>query len=257
MEPRDREALRRQVEAFPRWHYRFDLDGVETPIAIPEHAVRHRERRKWFFDPLVRLCGGSLANRSVLDLGCNAGYWSLAAIEHGCERVCGIDARPMHIEQAELVFRVKGVDGGRYRFLEGDVLTYPLPALGSFDIALCLGLLYHVNQPIQLLEKVAAVNADILLIDSTVHPSPEEVFALRFDDLADPRNAVGSPLVLFPSAAAVVAIVRSLGYRGLVLEPRFADLAGSEDVRQGRRRAFLCARKTDLSPLADLAESQF
>jgi ribosomal protein L11 methylase PrmA len=40
----------------------------------------------------------------VLDLGCNAGFWSLAAIDAGADLVVGIDGRQMHIDQANLVF---------------------------------------------------------------------------------------------------------------------------------------------------------
>jgi 2-polyprenyl-3-methyl-5-hydroxy-6-metoxy-1,4-benzoquinol methylase len=252
-----REELRRRIAAFPRWHYALDLDGITTPVAVPGHQVRHAERRRYFFDPLVRLCGGSLRGRSVLDLGCNAGFWSLAAVEHGCDRVCGIDGRAMHVEQAELVFEVKRVPPSRYRFVRGDVLDFDLSSLGSFDVVLCLGLLYHVNQPVQLLTRAAGVNSDILLIDTTIHPTEEVVFALRHDEPDDPRNALASSFVLFPSPSAVIAIVRSLGYHGLVLKPDFDDYVASRDFLEGRRRAFLCARTTDLSPLLPLAESSF
>lgn len=252
-----RQVLRQRIAAFPRWHYEFDLDGIRTPVAVPGHEVRHAERRRYFFDPLVRLCGGSLRGRSVLDLGCNAGFWSLAAVEHGCDRVCGIDGRAMHVEQAELVFEVKGVPASRYRFVHGDVLDFDLSSLGSFDVVLCLGLLYHVNQPVQLLARAADVNSDILLIDTTIHPTEEAGFALRHDEPDDPRNALRAQLVLFPSASAVIAIVRSLGYHGLVLKPHFDNYLASRDFAQGRRRAFLCARQMDLSSLLPLAESSF
>src|SRR5262245_43303161 len=100
--------LAAEVARFERWHYQFDLGGVRTPIFDPDHVRRHAERRAYFFEPLVRLCGGSLRGKRVLDLGCNAGWWSLQAIEAGCDHVLGIDGRPAHIEQAELVFRAKG-----------------------------------------------------------------------------------------------------------------------------------------------------
>ena len=65
----DTETLKQQVASFPRWHYELDLNGVRTPIFDPEHVNRHRQREQYFFAPLVRLCGGSLAGKRVLDLG--------------------------------------------------------------------------------------------------------------------------------------------------------------------------------------------
>ena len=100
----DTEALRERVASFPRWHYEFDLGGVRTPILDRAHVNRHAQRRAYFFAPLTRLCGGSLAGKRVLDLGCNAGFWSLAAIDAGADLVVGIDGRQMHIDQANLVF---------------------------------------------------------------------------------------------------------------------------------------------------------
>ena len=115
------ERLRGRVASFPRWHYEFDLNGVRTPIFDRALVNRHAQRKEYFFAPLVRLCGGSLAGKRVLDLGCNAGFWSLAAIEAGAEFVLGIDGRQMHIDQANLVFGAKGVDPARYRFGTSDI----------------------------------------------------------------------------------------------------------------------------------------
>ncbi|MGH2699183.1 MAG: DUF1698 domain-containing protein, partial [Actinomycetota bacterium] len=58
----------------------------------------------------MELCGGSLRGKRVLDLGCNAGFWSLEALDRGADFVLGIDGRDMHIEQAEFVFEVKEID---------------------------------------------------------------------------------------------------------------------------------------------------
>lgn len=252
-----REEIQRRVDAFERWHYQFDLQGVLTPIWNPGCVNRHLQRKRHFFDPLVALCGGSLRGKRVLDLGCNAGFWSLAAIEAGCEFVCGVDGREMHIDQARLVFEASGVDPGRYRFLRSDLFDLNMEELGAFDVVLCLGLLYHVNRPVELLERIRSRNTDLLLIDTSLHPGVEPVLHLQHDDLADPRSAVESTLVFFPTSAAVIEMVRCFGYRGLVLRPAFDDYTEAEDFRDGSRRAFLCARQTDLSPLASQAEAAF
>src|SRR5262245_22807001 len=105
----DTELLRR-IQSFPRWHYEIDLGRHKTPIFDPSIINRHRQRRAYFFDPLQKLCGGTLAGKRVLDLGCNAGYWSLLAVEAGCEFVLGIDGRVTHVEQAEFVFEARGID---------------------------------------------------------------------------------------------------------------------------------------------------
>jgi SAM-dependent methyltransferase len=250
----DEAELHRRIHSFSRWHYEIDLRGQLTPIYDPAVAVRHRERKTYFFDPLVRLCGGSLAGKRVLDLGCNAGFWSLLAVEAGCDFVLGIDGRAAHVEQANLVFEARGVDPSRFRFRLANVFDLAVEELGSFDIVLCLGLLYHVAKPVDLLEWISRINSDLLLIDTSLSGRDGSLLEIAWDDLDEPRSACDRSLVLYPTRAAVLDMVRSFGYSSVVLRPNFASYEGSEDFRVGLRRAFVCARRTDLASLTALAD---
>jgi SAM-dependent methyltransferase len=244
----DRERLLERVEGFPRWHYEFDLNGVRTPTLDRSRANRHEQRKNYFFTPLVRLCGGSLAGKRVLDLGCNAGFWSLLAIEAGADFVLGIDGRQMHIDQAKLVFEVKEVEGSRYRFDVSDVFRVDLTS--EFDVVLCLGLLYHVSKPVELMERMSAWNSDLLVIDTTVDPVPGPYFRMRYQNVDDPRMAVDRPIALQPSKKAVSRLAREFGYRSVeMLRPRFTSWNGCGSYRKGTRRAFVCAKNTALTDL--------
>jgi tRNA (mo5U34)-methyltransferase len=245
----DTERLRERIASFPRWHYEFDFDGVRTPIFNRGHVNRNTQRKNYFFAPLVRLCGGSLAGKRVLDLGCNAGFWSLAAIDAGADFVLGIDGRQMHIDQANLVFDAKGVEPNRYRFQRSDVFDVELHA-EPFDIVLCLGLLYHVRKPFELLERIAAWNADLLVIDTRLAARVRgPYFRVVRQDLDEPRSALDRPIALHPTSAAVALLAREYGYRCAMLRPRFTDWRASGMYREGRRRAFICAKRTRLDDL--------
>jgi len=128
-----------RINCFPRWHYQFDLMGHLTPIFAENHINRHAQRKKYFLDPTVSWFGGSLAGKRVLDLGCNAGFWSLCVIQAGCDYVLGIDGRQMHIDQANFVFEVNSVERSRYDFLVENVLDISFQPDQKFDIVLCLG----------------------------------------------------------------------------------------------------------------------
>jgi tRNA (mo5U34)-methyltransferase len=242
--------LRERVASFPRWHYEFDLNGVRTPIFSHGHVNRHEQRKKYFFAPLVQLLGGSLAGKRVLDLACNAGFWSLAAIEAGAEFVLGVDGRQMHIDQASLVFDVKGVDTSRYRFATADVFALDLSDEEPFDVVLCLGLLYHVSKPFELMDRISAWNADLLVVDTRVDPRPGPYFRIRGQQMDDPRQALDRPVALHPSKEAVARLAREFGYRDVkMLRPRFTSWEGSSSYRKGNRRAFVCAKQTALGGL--------
>jgi 2-polyprenyl-3-methyl-5-hydroxy-6-metoxy-1,4-benzoquinol methylase len=246
----DTDALRARVESFPRWHYEFDLPGgVRTPIAQRRHANRHAQRREYFFAPLVRLCGGTLAGKRVLDLGCNAGYWSLAAIEAGADYVLGIDGRQMHVDQANLVFEANSIEPSRYRFELSDIFTLDLRD-ERFDVVLCLGLLYHVSKPFELMERIAAWNTDLVVIDSTLDTEADgPYFRMIHQDVDDPRSALDRPIALHPTSRAVVRLTAQFGYSSVVLRPRFTNWEGSDRYRDGSRRAFICSKQTPLDGL--------
>ena len=234
------------VKSFERWHYQFDLKGVVTPIYAKEWINRHNQRKRYFFDPLVYL--GFFRGKRVLDVGCNAGFWSLCAIQAGCDFVLGLDAREMHIQQAELVFQCNEIERNRYHFIQTNIFNYDFEKTSKpFDIVLCLGFLYHVCKPMELLEKISQINTDLLIIDSTILNTPENHIELRQERLDDPRMAADYNLVFLPSPSAVRMMVETLGYRCRMLKPEFDDWEGCEDFFSGDRLVFICEKHTDLS----------
>ena len=227
----DPSELQRRIDAFPRWHYRFDLGGVSTPIWDESRINRHAQRRGYFFDPFVAHLGGSLAGKRVLDLGCNAGFWSLAAIEAGCDFVLGIDGREMHVDQAKLVFEAKEIDPSRYEFVVGNLFEMDWSAFGRFDVVLCLGLLYHVNKPVELLERIASVNDDLLVIDTNVSKAPGSFLEFHHESVDDPRNTLGYDLTSHPTPAAMHEMARLFGYETLTLNAAILGLPGRRRLR--------------------------
>ena len=238
------DEIEARIGSFPYWHYEFDLAGHRTPIWEP-FRNRHEQRGSYIFDPLLRLFGGSLSGKRVLDLGCNAGYWSLRAVQSGCDFVLGIDGRQMHIDQADFVFEVKGVDRARYEFVLGDVTT-DLSAKGPFEIALCLGLLYHVSDPATLIEKISELNTELLLIDTSLSRLPGQFLELRRESAESPTFALREQFVTFPTRKAVIALAESAGYSVATLPPAFSSYEGAPDYLYGGRRAFFCAKDPQL-----------
>jgi 2-polyprenyl-3-methyl-5-hydroxy-6-metoxy-1,4-benzoquinol methylase len=160
-----------------------------------------------FFDPLVGLFGGSLEGKRLLDLGCNAGFWSSCAAQAGSDFVLGIDGRKMHVDQANFVFEVKDVECDRYDFKLGDLFETDLRQSGTFDVVLCLGLMYHVSKRVELMEKICEVNSDVLVIDTTLSVADGSFLELRREDTKGFRTAVDRGLVMHPTKQAVRDLV--------------------------------------------------
>lgn len=243
------QALVQKINSFSQWHYQFNLNGHLTPISEERWINRHLQRGKYFFEPLIHLFGGSLKDQRVLDLGCNAGFWSLQAVNNGGEFVLGIDGRQMHIDQANLVFEVNHIAKERYKFIRGNIFDLDFARFGTFQIVLCLGLMYHISKPIELLEKIAHVNTDILIIDTRISTIEGSLFEMYHENLDDPRNAIDYNIAFIPTKKAIFDIMPQFGYSVIMLKPRFTDYTGAHQYEKGTRRAFLCAKKTDLSIL--------
>jgi SAM-dependent methyltransferase len=238
------EKIREKIDGFPYWHFAFDLKGNLTRECYP---YRQAWRKEYFFDPLVELLGGTLEGKRVLDLACNAGFWSLCAIEAGCDYVLGIDHQQMHVEQANFVFEVKEVDKSRYDFIAGDIFATDLTRFGTFDVVLCPGLVYHITKPMELMEKISAVNSDLLMIDTRLADLPGSALSIRHGGRK-----------MHPTKEAVRDLAQQCGYSVSVLKPHFGGEVENPkakrlgDYRWPNRRgrsAFMCAKKTDLNRL--------
>lgn len=243
----DAAELKERIDRFPVWQYQFEFDGgLKTPVGDSAKINRNEQRRRYFFDALLRVTGGSLEGRRVLDLGCNAGFWSLAAIEAGADFVLGVDGREDCVEQANLVFEAKGVQDTRYRFEQGNVFERELEE--SFDVVLCLGLLNVVAKPVALFELMSRVGAKLIVIDTGLSVAQRSGF-FEVSRLAEPRNAVDYDMVLVPTRQAVINLAGQFGFEIVPLAQNITDYTGMEDYRGQRRLAFICASGVPLGGL--------
>jgi hypothetical protein len=110
--------------------------------------------------------------------------------------------------------------------------------------------MYHISKPMSLMESISQVNTDLLLIDTTLSRATDSSFQVAHESLEEPRNAADYELVLIPTKLAVVEMAKQFGYSSIVLKPSFlseVDAEGEKNYRLGARRAFVCAKSSDLS----------
>jgi SAM-dependent methyltransferase len=242
----DAQRLRDRIATFASWQYEFEFEGgVRTRPFSRAMVNRQRERYRYFFAALLRLTGGSLAGRRVLDLGCNAGFFSLAAAEAGADFVLGVDAQQRYVDQAALVFEAKGIDPARYGFVHANALAHDFH--GGFDVVLCLGMLNQLAKPVELFARMADAGAELIVIDTEVSRARLPLF-----ELTRPYNAeelVEGSLALVPSPSAVIELAREFGFGALALQPDIRDHAGMSDYRRLRRLAFICSKGVPLEGL--------
>jgi tRNA (mo5U34)-methyltransferase len=214
------EEIRRQVAALGPWFHNIDLGGVAT---APEHFLGEYPAVKWrrFGHALPADLGG----RTVLDIGCNGGFYSIEMKRRGAARVLGIDIDEGYLRQARFAAEVLGVD---IEFLQLSV--YDVAALQErFDIVLFLGVLYHLRHPLLALDLIRNhVVRDLFVCQSLQRGSP--ALAHVEDDYPFSEAAVferpGFPRLVFiehryardetnwwiPNRSCTAAMLRSAGF---------------------------------------------
>ena len=133
------------------WIYPWRLrDGRQVPLAVAELETLQRSVTG-MMEPRVR-AALDRANASALDLACCEGWFSHRLLDWGASRVVGIEVRENNIRRAKLLREHFGIPDGKARIsVQGDVLDIDPDALGTFDVVLVLGLIYHVENPMGLL----------------------------------------------------------------------------------------------------------
>lgn len=213
--------LRAQIEALAPWFHNLHLHGEET---APNHFLGDYPASKW-----ARICDclpESLAGKSVLDIGCNAGFYSLEMKRRGAARVLGLDSDEHYLRQARWVAEVSGVD---VEFRQMNV--YELDGIAEqFDLVIFMGVFYHLRYPLYALDKVVRRVKGKLLFQTMLRPFPARIESAPiareygFEDrevFTDPdwprmhfieRTYAGDPTnVWIPNLAGAEAMLRSAG----------------------------------------------
>ena len=105
--------------------------------------------------------------KRILDIGSHMGTFAYSALEMGAEFVQGIDTEVKTIERGQKLFQQLKVPESRYNLKVDDAFRY-LENLeeGSFDTVLCLGTLYYMVEPYQLLKLMQKVAKEAVLLDT-------------------------------------------------------------------------------------------
>jgi tRNA (mo5U34)-methyltransferase len=167
-----REEILAELKRLEPWFHRIDLGkGLYTKTeSVMGEPVDHP------FGPwqtIQKLLPNDLTGKTLLDVGCNAGFYAFEAKRRGAARVLGVDGQRQHVRQGLFVRKVLGLD---VEFRRLNVYELSPRTVGQFDITLALGLLYHLKHPILALENLYQVTKEVLVIETAIMP-PEQTQA--------------------------------------------------------------------------------
>ncbi len=167
-----------------------------------------------------------LSGCSVLDIGCNAGFYSQAMKRRNASRVLGIDTDDRYLAQARFAAEVEGL-AIEFRRMS----IWQIAELRErFDLVLFMGVFYHLRHPLLALDLIHEhVARDLMVFQSlergsrdVIQPAPDYDFnePAPFDDPAYPKmhfvehSYSHDPTNWWiPNRACVEAMLRSSGFR--------------------------------------------
>lgn len=142
----DATELRRKIDALGVWYHNIELaPGVWTNPARGDYP-----RARWrIIEPYIP---ADLTGKTVLDLSCNSGFFSIQMKKRGASRVVGVERFGQAVEQARLVTSTMGMD---VEIVHDDVYSFLWNNKETFDYVLFLGLFYHLRAPLFVLDRLA------------------------------------------------------------------------------------------------------
>jgi tRNA (mo5U34)-methyltransferase len=166
------EQVRARVRELGTWFHNLNLHGVQT---APDHFLGDYPRTKW--KSFANAIPADLRGRTVLDIGCNGGFYSIEMKRRGADRVVGIDFDERYLAQARFAAEICEVE------IEFQKLSvYDVAKLGQkFDIVLFMGVLYHLRHPLLALDLIHEHVARDLLVFQSMQRGSEEVSPVMED----------------------------------------------------------------------------
>src|SRR5713226_3420264 len=174
----------------------------------------------------------ALGLSTALDAGCGVGFFAQILQECGLS-VGAFDGRMENILEARKRFP-------EIPFEQGDVESPGILALGAFDLTLCFGLLYHLENPMLAIRHLRALTGKGLLLESMCIPGNSAGMVWREEPAAADQSL--TDIALYPSEACLVKMLYRAGFAAVY---RVAELPDHFVIREtplhARRRTVLFA----------------
>ena len=239
------EKLKKEIEQLSPWFHNLHLPGnIKT---APQHFLGDFPSFKW--QQIKEHIPENLSGWRVLDIGCNAGFYSFELAKRGAQ-VIGIDLDTHYLEQAKWAAAVLGLEA-KVEFRQMQV--YDLWKIeDEFDLIWFMGVFYHLRYPLLALD-IISQKVKKMMVFQTLMMCDKKEAAIQSDyDINDRRAMLeqGWPKMAFiedrlagdptnwwaPNEAAIKAMLRTCGLKAVNLPIEEIYLCFPDDSLHPARR---------------------
>lgn len=182
------------------WFHSVDLGDGYFTHGLKTKEQMTQEAEQWQFPP-------DLTGKTVLDIGCADGAFSVLALRHGAKSVLAIDEQMTGGLRFLLDAKAFPFEFQNISLFSDQFLTLP-----AFDFVIFAGVLYHLQDPVAALKRVRRVTGEKALLETHINASlgessPYLVFYENAELNNDPTNWVG------PNMPCLEAMIRTGGFK--------------------------------------------
>lgn len=155
-----------EIESLSPWFHNIHLpSGHQT---APDHFLGDFPSFKW--EKIKESIPERLEGWNVLDIGCNAGFYSIELAKRGAQ-VTAIDLDEHYLKQAQWVAEQFGLDS-KIEFLQMQVYDFA-HFEKKFDLVWFMGVFYHLRYPLLALDILAGITKKMMVFQTYSLPGRE------------------------------------------------------------------------------------
>jgi len=137
--------IRKKLDELGDFYHNIELPyGIETKPG----SVSPARGQNW--EKILKVIPQDLTGKTVLDLGCNAGAFSFELAKRNASKVVGVEFDKKYYDQAIYINKILDLN---VIFHLSSVENF-LKDCNQFDYIVCVGLLYHVHNPLSIAKAI-------------------------------------------------------------------------------------------------------
>lgn len=226
---RSLEDTRDTLSKYAPWFYKFVFsNGVVTEGYDKLTDIIHQTRAELLFPKLDEMLRGRWGGIRCLDIACHEGWFATQVALRGARDVLGIDIRKEHIKKANVIKRLGNLS--KIKFKRGNLYEIKPDRHGGYDLTFFLGILYHLDNPLEALRILRSMTKSLCVIESQVARPADKLECLWGADTAlrkgpgiavvrsDKAHVEGErSVVLVPTLEALYEMLYAVGFDHLDL----------------------------------------
>jgi SAM-dependent methyltransferase len=206
----------------------FDSDLTQRYTRIRQKVISD------FLDGI----NGQIPLQSAIDIGCGVGYFSKFLWDRGLN-IIAVDGRDENAKEGQRRYP-------EIRFLTRDAEDPTLAALGVFDLVLCVGLIYHLENPFRAIRNFYTLTGKVLVVESVCAPSVQPSLELVDEPPLDNQGL--NYVAFYPTESCLIKMLYRAGFPFVYGFKRLPDEIEFKETRlRKKERTMLVASKDQLN----------